>query len=283
MLGISAQGYYKHNDTSSELDILTASIVLFCMYIRENGHLPKSGCRELYELCRERFKDKFTIGRDKFYNILRSNGLMLRRTKYRPRTTYSGHGYRLYEDLINTSPKFKPVRSGSLVVCDITYVYTLEGFAYLSLVTDAYSRYIVGYCLSRTLETEGPLNAINQAIDTYHRYGINISNMIHHSDRGIQYASKEYTKTLLSNNIRISMTQTGDPLHNALAERMNNTLKNGWLFNDGNLSFEQAQEAISKSIEMYNNARPHKALGMKTPMEIMTGKSVNPLMNYKHN
>lgn len=88
--------------------------------------------------------------------------------------------------------------------------------------------------------------------------------MIHHSDRGIQYASKEYTKTLLSNNIRISMTQTGDPLHNALAERMNNTLKNGWLFNDGNLSFEQAQEAISKSIEMYNNARPHKALGMKT-------------------
>ena len=152
------------------------------MYIRENGHLPKSGCRELYELCRERFKDKFTIGRDKFYNILRSNGLMLRRTKYRPRTTYSGHGYRLYEDLINTSPKFKPVRNGSLVVCDITYVYTLEGFAYLSLVTDAYSRYIVGYCLSRTLETEGPLNAINQAIDTYHRYGINISNMIHHSN-----------------------------------------------------------------------------------------------------
>lgn len=111
------------------------------------------------------------------------------------------------------------------MVCDITYVYTLEGFAYLSLVTDAYSRYIVGYCLSRTLETEGPLNAINQAIDTYHRYGINISNMIHHSDRGIQYASKEYTKTLLSNNIRISMTQTGDPLHNAIAERMNNTLK----------------------------------------------------------
>ena len=283
MLGISAQGYYKHNDTSSELDILTASIVLFCMYIRENGHLPKSGCRELYELCRERFKDKFTIGRDKFYNILRSNGLMLRRTKYRPSTTYSGHGYRLYEDLINTSPKFKPVRNGSLVVCDITYVYTLEGFAYLSLVTDAYSRYIVGHCLSRTLETECPLNAINQAIDTYHRYGINISNMIHHSDRGIQYASKEYTKTLLSNNIRISMTQTGDPLHNALAERMNNTLKNGWLFNDGNLSFEQAQKAISKSIEMYNNARPHKALGMKTPMEIITGKSVNPLMNYKHN
>ena len=79
------------------------------------------------------------------------------------------------------------------------------------------------------------------------------------------------------------MTQTGDPLHNALAERMNNTLKNGWLFNDGNLSFEQAREAIGKSIEMYNNARPHKALGMKTPMEILTGKSVNPLMNYKHN
>lgn len=86
---------------------------------------------------------------------------------------------------------------------------------------------------------------------------------------------------LKSNRIRISMTQTGDPLHNALAERMNNTIKNGWFFNDGDLNFEQVSRVIDKSIDMYNRARPHKALGMKTPMEILTGRSMNPLMDYR--
>lgn len=280
MLGISAQGYYKHNYSSDEVDILSASIVLYCMYIRNNDRLPKAGYRELYELCRQYFKDRFTIGRDRFYNILRSNNLMLRKKRHRPRTTDSGHGYRIYDDLLNTSPKFIPCRNGSLVVCDITYIYTTDGFAYLSLVTDAYSRFIVGYSLNRTLEVEGPLKAINQAIETYHSYGIGIEGMIHHSDRGVQYASKTYTDLLKSNNIKISMTQTGDPLHNALAERMNNTLKNGWIFNDGDLNFEQASKAIEKSIDMYNSARPHKALGMKTPMEILTGKNMNPLMDH---
>lgn len=251
------------------------------MYIRSDDRLPKAGCRELYELCRQYFKDKFTIGRDRFYNILRSNGLMLRKKRYRPHTTDSGHGFRIYNDLLNTSPKFKPCRNGSLVVCDITYIYTTEGFAYLSLVTDAYSRFIVGYSLTRTLEVEGPLKAINQAIETYHSYGIDIEGMVHHSDRGVQYASKAYTDLLKSNRIRISMTQTGDPLHNALAERMNNTIKNGWFFNDGDLNFEQVSRVIDKSIDMYNRARPHKALGMKTPMEILTGRSMNPLMDYR--
>lgn len=279
-LGISPQGYYKHKGTKDEQDILSSGIILYCQHIRRNG-LPKAGCRELYELCRTCFKEKFTIGRDRFYNLLRSNGLMLRRKRYRPRTTDSRHGYRLYEDLVNTTPKFTPVRNGSLAVCDITYVYTREGFAYLSLVTDAYSRYIVGHCLSRTLETQGPLRAIKRAFETYRKYGIDTNGMIHHSDRGIQYASKEYTGTLSSNNIRISMTQTGDPLHNALAERMNNTLKNGWIFNEGDLSFEEAEKAIDMAIQMYNQARPHKSLDMRTPMELLTGKCDNPLMDYK--
>ena len=281
LLGISAQGYYKHNYVSDEKDILASSIVLYCMYVRSDEHLPRSGCRELYQLCRQYFKEKFTIGRDRFYSILRSNGLMLRKKRYRPRTTDSRHGYLLYDDLVNTSPRYIPQMCGSLVVCDITYIYTTDGFAYLSLATDAYSRYIVGHCLCSTLEVDGPLNAMNQAIRTYHRYGIDIENMIHHSDRGVQYASKVYTDMLKSNNIRISMTQTGDPLHNALAERMNNTLKNGWFFNDGNMSFEQAEIAISRSIDMYNTARPHKALGMGTPLEILTGESKNPLMKYR--
>ena len=113
--------------------------------------------------------------------------------------------------------------------------------------------------------------------------GISTEGMIHHSDRGVQYASKQYTNLLLSQGIRISMTQTGDPLHNALAERMNNTLKNGWLFNEGDMDFRQAEEAVSKSVAMYNNARPHRALGMKTPMEVFSGRGGNPLMEYRYN
>ena len=168
-------------------------------------------------------------------------------------------------------------------MADITYIYTREGVAYLSLVTDAYSRYIVGYCLSRSLDAEGPLRAMYMALETYRVYGISTEGMIHHSDRGVQYASKQYTDLLLSQGIRISMTQTGDPLHNALAERMNNTLKNGWLFNEGDMDFRQAEETVSKSVAMYNNARPHRALGMKTPMEIFSGRRGNPLMEYRYN
>ena len=202
------QGYYKHDYASNEADILSASIVLYCLYVRQKECLPKAGCRELYTLCREYFREKFTIGRDRFYNVLRSNSLMLRRTRYRPRTTDSRHGYRLYRDLVNTSPKYTPAGNGRLVVADITYIYTREGFAYLSLVTDAYSRYIVGYCLSRSLDAEGPLRAMYMALETYRAYGISTEGMIHHSDRGVQYASKQYTDLLLSQGIRISMTQT---------------------------------------------------------------------------
>lgn len=279
MLGISTQGYYKHKIRVCEQDILTSSIVMYCKYIRQSENLPKSGYRELYELCRSYFRDKFTIGRDRFYDILRSNSLMLKKKRHCPRTTDSSHGYRLYDDLVNTSPKLYPARNGALVVSDITYVYTSEGFAYLSLVTDAYSRYVVGYSLNRSLDAEGPLKAINQAIDTYRSYDIDIDNMIHHSDRGVQYASKEYTGTLRAHNIRISMTQSGDPIHNALAERMNNTLKNSWMFNKGDLDFEQTEYAVGRAVEMYNKARPHKALDMRTPLELLSGKPLNPLID----
>ena len=162
---------------------------------------------------------------------------------------------------------------------DITYVYTNEGFAYLSLITDAYSRFIVGYCLHRTLDTGGPLAALRMALRTYSSYGIDIRNMIHHSDRGVQYASREYTDMLHSNNIRISMTQTGDPLHNALAERMNNTLKNSWFFNNGELTFEETARAVDNAIKMYNEARPHSSIGMRTPKQVISSEAQNALVN----
>ena len=281
MLGISRWGYYKHDEKASEESILITSVVLYCNYIRAPDNLPQAGCRELLELCRQYFGVKFTFGRDRFYDVLRANGLMLRKKRYRPRTTDSSHNNRVWPDLLNTTPKLVAKRAGVLVVADITYVYCSEGFGYLSLLTDAYSRYIVGWCFHETLEAEGPAQALEMAIECYANFGIDISEMIHHSDRGVQYTSQEYVKMLLKIDAQISMTQTGDPLHNALAERINNTLKNSWLFNNGELDFITCSGSIGHSIYMYNTARPHQALDMKTPYEMMTGRADNPLLQYE--
>ena len=278
LLGISRWGYYKHDEKDNEESILITSIVLYCNYIRAPDNLPKAGCRELWELCRQYFGVKFTFGRDRFYDVLRANGLMLRRKRYRPRTTDSNHNNRIYPDLLNTTPKLVPRHAGRLVVADITYVYCSEGFGYLSLLTDAYSRYIVGWCFHETLETDGPAQALTMAVECYASFNIDIVGMVHHSDRGVQYTSCDYVKMLVAIKAQISMTQTGDPLHNAMAERMNNTVKNSWLFNNGDLDFAAAGGSISNAIYMYNHARPHQALDMKTPYEMMAGRSDNPLL-----
>ena len=281
LLGISRWGYYKHDEKESEEAILVTSVVLYCNYIRAPDNLPRAGCRELLELCRQYFGVKFTLGRDRFYDVLRANGLMLRRTRYRPKTTDSNHQNRIWPDLLNTTPKLVAKHAGQLVVADITYVWCSEGFGYLSLLTDAYSRYIVGWHFHETLETDGPAQALTMAIECFASVGISISGMVHHSDRGVQYTSQKYVEMLLAAGARISMTQTGDPLHNAMAERMNGTLKNSWLFNNGELDFIATGGSIANSIHMYNTARPHQALDMKTPLEVLTGKADNPLLRYE--
>ena len=279
LLGISRNGYYKHEESDAEFGILVTSIVMYCRWLRAEDRLPKGGCRELRTLCSEYFGDKFKIGRDRFYDVLRSNGLMLRQRQYRPRTTDSRHHFHIYEDLLNTTPKFVAKACGEMAVADITYVRYRDGFLYLSLLTDCYSRYIIGWCLSLTLETDGPLEALRMGLAFYRSHRISIKWLIHHSDRGIQYASFKYTDLLKANNIRISMTQCGDPLHNALAERMNNTVKNSWPYAYEGMGFDEAQKAVANAIMMYNTARPHSALGMRTPFQVVTGISANPLLS----
>ena len=246
--------------------MLQTSIVLYAMELLKD--MPRAGMRELYELCRRRFGAKFIIGRDQCYGLFRSNGLC-RRNRKRPRTTCSNHNYYIYEDLLNTTPKLRPTRFGQLCVADITYVATESGWAYLSLVTDAASRLIVGWALCPTLCREGPIRAMRMAADFYTGQGVPTEGLIHHSDRGVQYCCNEYTGLLKSLGMRISMTQTGDPLHNALAERVNNTVKNGWLFETQDKTFRQVEELLARAVEFYNTVRPHQSLGMRTPMEEM--------------
>lgn len=251
----------------SELSVLVASIVLYCNSIREQ--LPKAGMRELYACCKRYFGDKMVIGRDQCYNVFRANGLCLRRKRFRPRTTDSRHNYHIYPDLLNVTPKFVARHPGDMVVGDITYVATAQGWAYLSLLTDAASRAIVGYALHRTLDVEGPMKAIDMAMAFYKEHRVDLSALIHHSDRGVQYCSNRYVDRLRRENIRISMTQCGDPLHNALAERMNNTIKNGWLFDCSDESFEQISKRIDRAVYAYNYIRPHQGIQMRTPMEFI--------------
>lgn len=265
-LGISRQGYNKHKERHDELDVLRTSIVMYCNELRQR--LPRAGMRQLYELCRRKFGEKFTIGREQCYDLFRSNGLVLRVRKC-PRTTCSNHNYFIYPDMLNTTPKLKADRFGRLCVTDITYVAYIMGWAYLSLVTDAASRMIVGYALHACLDKEGPIAALRQAISFYEAQSVDLGGLIHHSDRGSQYCCNKYVEILESKGIQISMTQTGDPLHNALAERMNNTVKNGWLFDTEGLSFMELSRAVDNAVDAYNSLRPHQGLGMRTPYEQM--------------
>ncbi len=240
--------------------------------------MPKSGARELYYLCKEHFKDKLTFGRDKFYAVLKANNLMLKKRRFRPRTTDSTKT--IYPDLLNLSDnkRLKIFHVGQMVVGDITYIACQEGWAYLSLLTDAYSRYIVGYQVYHSLEKEGPMRALEQAISFFKERGIPLKGMIHHSDRGSQYLSKDYTDLLLSEGIRISTTQCGDPLHNALAERMNNTIKNSWYVSSEEFSYTEVCQRIKQAIYMYNTARPHSAIGFKTPLQCIDNNVFNSLL-----
>ena len=152
-------------------------------------------------------------------------------------------------------------RPNQLWVSDITYIRTGNDFSYLSLITDAYSHKIVGWAVEETLHTKGPLAALNMATKTLQK---GKKSLIHHSDRGLQYCCKDYIELLSSHTIQISMTSQGDPGENAIAERINRTIKEE--FNcRAFLTFEQARAAIAKSIQAYNNCRPHASCDYLTP------------------
>jgi transposase InsO family protein len=198
-------------------------------------------------------------GRDKLLSWLREEDLLVKTRQRRCSTTDSSHHYHKYTNLIRD---FVPYRRNQLWVTDITYIQTLEGFIYLNLITDAYSRKIIGWRLAPTLESKYSIEALNMAINSAED---NISGLIHHSDRGVQYCCFKYTDILKEKNINISMTESGDPLENAIAERVNGILKQEWI---NNLRFKDIEEAnifITDIIDFYNNERPHSSIDMLTP------------------
>lgn len=261
LFGKSRQAFYDRNQRSSSRRMEEQLIVELVQQVR--SALPKTGGLKLMHLLKDDFKaHRIFIGRDSFFEVLRNNGLLIKIRKRFAVTTNSNHAYKKWSNLIQT---LALTARDQLWVSDITYLRTDAGFAYLSLITDAYSRKIVGYHLSQQLKAKGCLIALNKAIASLQP--VMNPSLIHHSDRGIQYCCEPYIAALQANGINISMTQSGSPYDNAIAERVNGILKNELQLDKTFVSYYEAVAAVSLAINAYNELRPHMSCGNLTPKQ----------------
>lgn len=275
LLGITRQAYYQYYWQLEQQSFEQELIVQQVIQIRTKH--PRMGGRKLLELLQPfLLEHQIKIGRDALFDLLATNHLLIRRRKRKMQTTNSFHNFRRYPNLIK---QFIPSKPNQLWVCDITYWKIETGYAYLHLITDAYSHKIVGYQLSSSLESIESIQALQMAIDSL---GEVIYDLIHHSDRGIQYCSKEYVKLLLDNGIKISMTENGDPLENSVAERVNGILKEEYLdcYEVDNLS--QALHLLQQVIQLYNEERPHMSISNLAPAYVHQNPSLKTTRLWKN-
>lgn len=262
--GKSKQAYYKQLK-AVEINTLKDELILGLVHQKRVTWKRGSG-RNLHKSLDKDFADHdIKIGRDKFFDLLREHKLLIRPKRFRTSTTSSFHHFNKFDYLIKDKI---PTRSNEIWVSDITYVWLQQKgrFCYLSLITDMYSRKIMGYCIHADLSTHGCLEALTMALAQRQNKD---EKLTHHSDRGAQYCSHEYVNLLKSNNIEISMTQTGDPLENAIAERINKTIKEEFT-TERQMSFsslKKAKEEMSIIITFYNNERPHRSIEWLKPNE----------------
>jgi transposase InsO family protein len=260
LFGKTRQAWYKQQWTEQKDELRDAIIIKRVKEIREQ--MPRIGTRKLHYMLTEiLLKHNISIGRNKLFDLLADYGLLVRKRKRRRAiTTDSNHPFRKYNNLTVDLQVLGP---NCLWVSDITYISLRDEFCYLSLVTDAYSRKIVGHCLYPTLKKEGPLKALNMALSGLPDKPQ--SPLIHHSDRGLQYCCAEYITMLESKSIAISMTQNGDPYENALAERVNGILKSEFNLYRNFENFEDATNAVVVAINTYNHLRPHSSCNYLVP------------------
>lgn len=246
--------YYKKIKQKGSDQLRIESILKQVQFIRRE--LPRIGSRKIHYLLQ---KQGFYCGRDWLFNVMRDTNLLVSKQKRYCYTTNSNHRFRVYK---NHFKDFLITKSNQVWVSDITYLKTKNGFCYASLITDAYSRMIVGYDVHQTLEKKGVMNALIKALKNHG------SPLMHHSDRGTQYCSNEYTQKLKTNGIKISMTEDGNCYDNALAERINGILKDEFLLDQQFNDIHQAKESLTQAVNIYNKKRPHLSLNYKTPQEI---------------
>jgi putative transposase len=261
LLGITRQAYYQHFWLQSTITTEQNLVLKEVKQIRNNHRFI--GTRKLYEIIQPfLLEHQIKMGRDALFDLLAANEMLVRRKKRRIYTTNSFHWLKKYPNLIKD---FIPNGINQLWVSDITYWKINNNYTYISFITDTYSHKIVGYHVGETLEAIESVQALKMALkdlkeSTYELY--------HHSDRGIQYCSEEYVKLLKAHGIKISMTETGDPLDNAIAERINGIIKNEYLCSYEVYNINEARKVLDFAVELYNKERPHMSNGNLTPNHI---------------
>jgi putative transposase len=226
---------------------------------------PAIGTRKLYFMLQPfLIEHEIKMGRDGLFNLLAAYEMLVRRRKRRVFTTQSHHWLRKYPNLIKCMEIMRP---NQLWVADITYYKIAPGYIYISLITDAYSHKIVGYHLADNLEAANNIKALEMALNTLASKPCMFS-LIHHSDRGIQYCSKDYVRLLESNHIAISMTEDGNPLENAIAERINGIVKQEYLTHYSIQNKTEAMQVLSRAVAIYNQQRPHLSCNLSTPENV---------------
>lgn len=251
--GRTRQAFYKRQQGAIKTFIQEQQIIAEVRRIRSIQ--PKVGGRKLLKDLQEL---GFNIGRDQLFDILRKHHMLVKRKKYGQRTTYSNHWLRKYTNLVKGVHLTGP---NQVFVSDITYLRVSGGFVYLSLVTDAWSRKIVGWDVSDSLCVKGTVKSLKMALKNVpHTEGL-----IHHSDRGIQYCCKDYIKILNDNHVLVSMTEENHCYENAIAERINGILKDEFCLNQSLPSLKIAKELVRESIHIYNHHRRHMSLDYQIP------------------
>jgi putative transposase len=258
LLGVTRQSYYQYFWNLSDATLEQQLVIDQVKAIREIH--PVIGGKKLHRLLQDFLLDhQIKVGRDALFDLLAANKLLVRKRKFRMSTTQSHHWMRKYPNLIRD---WRPSKPNELWVADITYLQTANEFFYLNLLTDAYSHKIVGYCIADSLQAVHTTKALLVALEACTEKPLEL---IHHSDRGIQYCSFEYVNLLRKHSIKISMTESGDPLENALAERINGIIKNEYLMHYKVESIQHATELLDDIVNRYNHLRPHQSIQMTTP------------------
>jgi hypothetical protein len=254
---LKRDAYYKYQNRFIQRKTRVAQVLE--LVGKERIIQPRVGTYKLLKELQPSFKAiNIKIGRDSLFDILRENNMLIRRKKATCRTTNSYHRFHKYKNLVKDMDVTAP---NQVWVSDITYIRTVKGFCYLALITDMYSRKIVGYDISNSLELAGCLRALKKAL----RYARPADQIVHHSDRGIQYCSNQYVDQLIKHKIKISMTEENHCYENAIAERVNGILKDEFYLDQCFFSLKHAVRATKNAIEVYNSKRLHLSLDYKTP------------------
>lgn len=264
LFGITRQAYHQHYWNGRETCWDGLRVIEQVRLIRSSH--PRMGCRKLYGLLEPfMLEQQIKMGRDALFHLLADHGLLVRRRRRSVPTTMSLHRFRKYPNRVRG---LVPDRPDQLWVSDITYWKTASETLYISLVTDAFSHRILGYRAAATLEAEESIHALRMALSGLCGGPERHPGLTHHSDRGIQYCCSRYVGLLEENGIAISMTDNGDPLENAVAERVNGIIKGEYLECYNVADLEGARELLDRAVAMYNGERPHMSIGYKTPDQV---------------